>query len=310
MTSSGKRGEVRHHPAGHEGERDALGKPEHGRQLAPHDLLARGRRRRRRRQGRVLVPRSGEVVGGEGGVEVAADHEPEVPGTRHPLEPRRRSFGRGRRSPRLHRGPSRERRPRMPRPSPRSWRSPRQNGHPASRGSRRPDPPCDAGGRGGRSRRHIPCTWSNSRAARPRLRLGRGDRGRRGRASAGTSARLRRLRHCCSVSTTSPGVPAAPFFRSSSTSRPIASARRVTSASSLPQQSTSAAECTIDPGSRPIASHARLHAVALLLEAGDRRERQVVLGRVPRGEHRRALGATAADDDRRVRVLHRLRQRR
>ena len=89
MTSRGERGEVRHHPAGHQGEGDALGESEHGRQLAPHDLFARGRCRRRRRQRRVLIPRSGEVVGGERGVEVPADHEPEVPSTRHALEPRR-----------------------------------------------------------------------------------------------------------------------------------------------------------------------------------------------------------------------------
>jgi hypothetical protein len=45
-------------------------------------------------------------------------------------------------------------------------------------------------------------------------------------------------------------------FRSSSTSRPMAAARRAISASSRPTQTTSAAEVTKDAGSRSIASHA------------------------------------------------------
>ena len=53
-----------------------------------------------------------------------------------------------------------------------------------------------------------------------------GGRGRAGRGPAGRSAPSRRRRNAPSVSTTSATVPAAPFVRSSSGSRPMAAARR------------------------------------------------------------------------------------
>ena len=90
MTSGRERGEVRHHPAGDERERHVGGQAEHRRELATDDLLARGRSGRRRRERRVLIPRGGEVVGGEGRIEVAADDEAEVPRARHPLQTWRR----------------------------------------------------------------------------------------------------------------------------------------------------------------------------------------------------------------------------
>src|SRR5205823_1863431 len=51
------------------------------------------------------------------------------------------------------------------------------------------------------------------------------------------------------------------------------------------------------------------HVVATLAEIRDRRERHVELVRVLGGEPRRALGAPAAEDDRRVRLLYGLRKR-
>ena len=91
VTSGRECGEVRHHPAGDERERHLGGQAEHGRELATDHLFARGRSGRRRGERRVLIPRGGEVVGGECRVEVPADDEAEVPRARHPLEPGRRA---------------------------------------------------------------------------------------------------------------------------------------------------------------------------------------------------------------------------
>ena len=91
VTSGRERSEVRHHPAGDERERHLGGQAEHGRELATDHLFARGRSGRRRGERRVLIPRGGEVVGGERRVEVPADDEAEVPSARHPLETWRRA---------------------------------------------------------------------------------------------------------------------------------------------------------------------------------------------------------------------------
>ena len=89
-----------------------------------------------------------------------------------------------------------------------------------------------------------------------------------------------------------------------------ASARRRTSASVSPQHTTSATEVRSDAGSRldrlrTPRAHGR--------RAGRRRRAagtgRLNSGRVARRECRGALGAVAADDDRRVGLLHGLRQR-
>ena len=94
--------------------------------------------------------------------------------------------------------------------------------------------------------------WRSS----PPLRRGRGGRDPRDRASAGRRGSHRAKQSSAILSSTSAGVPATPLRRSSSGSRPIAWARRATSASSPPQQSTWATDLRSVAGSRPIASQA------------------------------------------------------
>jgi hypothetical protein len=109
-----------------------------------------------------------------------------------------------------------------------------------------------------------------------------------------------------SRSTTSAGVPATPLARRSSTLRPTAAARRASSASSRPQHSTCATDSTRSaPGRRA----GLPHAPELRARVGERGERQVELVGVRRREPGRPLRPSSADDDRRVRPLHRLGQR-
>ncbi len=111
-------------------------------------------------------------------------------------------------------------------------------------------------------------------------------------------------------STTSAGVPAMELALRSSTSRPMASARCLTSASSLPTTTVCAVDRFSVFGSRPIAVQAAWTRWKRVVGQLDRAEAGVELARVLRRESRRTLLARAADDDRRVRLLDRLRQRR
>ena len=102
--------------------------------------------------------------------------------------------------------------------------------------------------------------------------------------------------NAASLSTISDGEPARPLARRSARSRPIAPARRASSASSLPQQTTWAALNVIDAGrglraGLPDPAEQRL-------SLGDRLERRVELVRVAGREGRGAATPAAADDDR------------
>ena len=132
----------------------------------------------------------------------------------------------------------------------------------------------------------------------------------RGRGPGGRPESAPASAKVASLATTSSGVPHSPFSRSSSTWRPMAAARRATSASSVPQQTTWAAEQ--HQGGRVAAG--RLAGGPDPLElgtgVGQRAEGHVELGREAGRQPRGALGPAAADDDRRAGPLHRLGQRR
>ena len=128
----------------------------------------------------------------------------------------------------------------------------------------------------------------------------RGGRGRRGRAPGGRAARRRGRRTARSCRRPPAGVPARPFSRSSAGSRPIAAARRSSSASSAPTQSTRALDQRIVGG-------VAVRRLAGLPDPGELRpgrrlvdERQVELVGVRRGQRGRALLADAADEHRRL----------
>ena len=106
-------------------------------------------------------------------------------------------------------------------------------------------------------------------------------------------------RYFAIAATTSSTVPAAPFSRSSSGSRPIAAARRRNSSSvAPPQQRTRPVDHTIP---RRVAADglARVSRLELARHDVDRLEHHVGLGGEAGRQCRRALLALAADDDRR-----------
>ena len=156
-----------------------------------------------------------------------------------------------------------------------------------------------------------PSAVHDPRIRRPAVALprpaGRCDRGRRGRAPAGTRSPRRSRRTDRSRSTTSSGVPATPWARSSSALRPMRRRgaplrfRRRRSTRSGPP--TAAACPGRDPGTTGGA-----HPVVLGVVSATEEKGRLNSARVGGGEARRADGPATADDQRRVGPLDRLGQ--
>ena len=154
--------------------------------------------------------------------------------------------------------------------------------------------------------------WVSGAAAPPRRRSAPGGRGRTGRAPAGRTG-WRRSAPATSRSRRRPrpGVPAVgraaqvldlPADRL----RPPRAPRRRRART----QTVCAADRTSSAGSRPIAAQAAPTRSNCAAGPVERQERHVELGGEPGRERRRAPPPAAADDHRRVRLLHRLGQRR
>ena len=180
--------------------------------------------------------------------------------------------------------------------------------------SRRHDPACPSRYADARAwtARRLRRSGVSRAGAPPRRRSARPGRGRPGPAAAGRCAVMPVFsRHCPSRSTTSATVPDRPFSlhvrgipadRERAPRRPRRRRGR--------RRSVWATERTSSAGSRPIARHAastRANCAATFSSTA-----KGTLNSVgePGGERGRPLRAVAADDHRRVRLLHRLGQRR